>query len=355
MDILKKNTLLIIIIIFFNSCAKVGYLFEQGHGLVSILNTARDNQYYLKDVKVPREYKVKIRFIEELKRYFYKYWNKPETLIYSQTTFLDRKAVSYLVVASPYEKLEAVNTCFPLMGCFPYLGFYQEKSAFNFANDLKSQGFVTIVRPVYAYSTLGYFTDTILSSFFEYDEFELTELIFHELFHTLFFIPNDVDLNENLANFFSEKMLEEYFYQNNRVEFFNIVKEQLKKEQILKEAIVKQAYELQELYKSILPKNKIEAEEILSEFLEKKFFIEIKKICHREKIEGEKCFPLQKNWNNARFVAMLTYDKASSTLNSLQRKYHLSTKDFFYWIQDRYQDYRRQDFDLSFETYLLSL
>ena len=61
------------------------------------------------------------------------------------------------------------------------------------------------------YSTLGYFDDPILSSFFNYNKFDLTVLIFHELFHTIYFYKNKVQLNENLANFFGREMAIEYY------------------------------------------------------------------------------------------------------------------------------------------------
>jgi len=79
---------------------------------------------------------------------------------------LENSAVTYLVVASPFNEIKAVETCFPVMGCFPYLGFFNLNSAKNFAKEKENENYVTWIRPVYAYSTLGYFTDTILSSFF---------------------------------------------------------------------------------------------------------------------------------------------------------------------------------------------
>ena len=64
---------------------------------------------------------------------------------------------------------------------------------------------------MHAYSTLGYFNDHILSSFFYYNEHQLAEMIFHELFHTIFFVKNEVDLNENLAQYFAQQLTMEFF------------------------------------------------------------------------------------------------------------------------------------------------
>lgn len=198
--------------ILVSSCAKFEYIVDQSVGQISLLTKAVENKKVLKNVKVTKDQKEKILKIEELKKYFYQYWHKKETEIYSKTTFLKNKAVSYLVIGSPYNEIKPIENCFPLMGCFPYLGFFDENDASNFSKELENEGAVVFVRPVYAYSTLGYFTDTILSSFFHYSDYELAELIFHELFHTIFFVKDEVDLNENLANYFSKKNVRRIFF-----------------------------------------------------------------------------------------------------------------------------------------------
>ena len=62
---------------------------------------------------------------------------------------------------------------------------------------MSNKGFSSHVRPVNAYSTLGHFNDRVLSSFFNYNEKGLANLIFHELFHSILFFKNGVNLNEN--------------------------------------------------------------------------------------------------------------------------------------------------------------
>ena len=182
MDLLRKVTLIVPLVLI-SSCAKLSYLYEQGRGQLSLLTSARENKDVLHDIKIPIKYKDKIVKVEEYKKYFYRYWDRPPQEIYSQTTILDRDAVTYLLIASPYNKIDPNKFCFPFMGCFPYIGFFKEKSAREKASELSDKGLITWVRPVYAYSTLGYFDDPIISSFFRYNDFQLAELVFHELFH----------------------------------------------------------------------------------------------------------------------------------------------------------------------------
>ncbi len=344
MDFLRKkfkSVFVLGLIISLSGCAKFDYLYEQSLGQISLLSRARDNRELLKSVRVPRAQKEKIIRIAELKTYFYRYWGKKETRIYSQTTMLKNKAVTYLVIASPFNEVRAVDTCFPVMGCFPYLGFFNLSSAKRFAKEQERSGNVTWIRPVYAYSTLGYFTDTILSSFFNYDDYELAELIFHELFHTIFFITNQVDLNENLANYFSENMLKEYFSSIHQEEFYLLQQKDEADHKKLKSLVVFLVTELQEHYKSLLPKTAAEANLILRDFLENRFRVEIMKRCQELNVGPKSCFPLNREWNNASFAAFLTYEKKSNDLYSLQKKLGLDLKAYYTFIEKKYQDFEK--------------
>lgn len=347
-----KTIVLLSFVLSVSGCAKFNYLYEQSIGQISLLSQGRDNKDLLKSVRVPRDQKEKIKRIGELKSYFYRYWAKKETKIYSQTTMLKNKAVTYLVIASPYNEVKAVDNCFPVMGCFPYLGFFNLSSAKSFAKEQEAEGNVSWIRPVYAYSTLGYFTDTILSSFFSYDEYELAELIFHELFHTIFFVKNQVDLNENLANYFAQNMLKEYFLSIHQEEFYLFQQKEEEDHKKLKELVVFLVTELQEHYKSLLPKTKADSEAILKDFLENRFNVEIMKRCQELNIQPKNCFPLNREWNNASFAAFLTYEKKSNDLASLQKKLGLDLKGYYTFIEKKYREFESQDDIKDFEEFL---
>ena len=356
MGILKKVLKLVILITLLLtlgvSCAKFNYLYEQGMGQMSLLSAGKDNKEVLKNVRVGKTQKEKIKKIEELKKYFYNYWGKKETRIYSQTTMLKQKAVTYLVIVSPHFEIKAMDNCFPLMGCFPYLGFFSLNSAKEFAKEQETEDKVTWIRPVYAYSTLGYFTDTILSSFFEYDNFELSELIFHELFHTIFFVKNQVDLNENLAMYFSEGMQEEYYTSINQIDYMKFEQKRNAENKQIKKLVVQLASELQHLYKSLLPKTKEESDVILKEFLEDRFIVEVMKKCQALDIQPKNCFPLERKWNNASFAAFLTYEKKAMSLESLQKKLGLDLKGYYNWITKKYDAFLDQNEEADFEIFL---
>ena len=172
-----------LIIILLSGCAKISYMTKQGMGQLSLQNRAISNDKALTDVRISPEHKDKIRKVGVYKKYFYNYFKRKSTPIYTQTTMLDSEAVTYLVIASRYDEIKAYKTCFPIINCVPYLGFFDKKDARDYREEMERKDYVTYQRPVYAYSTLGYFNDTILSSFFHYKDYQLAELIFHELFY----------------------------------------------------------------------------------------------------------------------------------------------------------------------------
>ncbi len=356
-----KRWFFVLFLFLLISCAKVGYLIEQGSGQLGLQSRARENTEVLKSPRVPKNEKEKIQFIQDLKKYFYKYWNKKETKIYSRTTYLKNKAVTYLVIASPFDRISTYESCFPVVGCFPYLGFFEKKSAEKHAKELREKKLVTYIRPVYAYSTLGYFEDTILSSFFKYNEHELTELIFHELFHTIFFVKDEVELNENLANYFSERMTEEYLKNTGKIKILEEYRKDRELSEKMDKKVVLLATELQILYEKNSPLDESMARELKNDFLRNRFFPEIRKLCLETKVIHEKmseeevsenCMALKREWNNASFAAFLTYEKKADQLASLMQQKNLDLKGFFDFLVKKYQTYDQENIDLSFSDYL---
>lgn len=357
MDVLRfsKFFYLSSILFLLTSCSKIVYLAEQGTGQISLLTRARPNEEVLKSVKIPKKYKAKIRKIEELKDHFYKYWKLKKTSIYSKTTFLESDAVTHLVISSPYDKIQARKECFIIMGCFPYLGFFKKESALEYKKGLEEKGFITYIRPVYAYSTLGYFTDTILSSFFRFQEHDLTELVFHELFHTIFFVKDEVELNENLANYFGKEMTFEYLKvpEKEKKQKFEKKKNLMK----LRKFIVTKVKKLNDLYEKRRPLTKNQANDILKEFLEGEFIKEVRNLCNDLNIETKKCFPLKRDWNNASFSTYLTYEKESDRIDQLRQERGGSLVEFFKFIQSKYDDFKELDSSIKekgFSDFLFS-
>lgn len=328
----------------------MGYLTEQGIGWTKIQFSGRDNDEFVKDPDINEDYKRKVLLVGEYKKFFYHYFGKKPTDIYSKTTVLPNKAVSYLVIASKHTKIEAEEFKFPLVGSFPYIGFYEKKSARKFAKKIrKEENVVTYIRPVYAYSTLGYFEDRILSSFFEYDDVELAELIFHELFHTIFFIKDEVDLNENMANLYGKELLQEYF--KGRPELARYLEIEKKKSELNKRVVELIGILQGEFAKlgGFITDDK--ADELTGRFIAEVFRPEIKAYCSKIGLPDDEC-EIKDEWNQAAFAAFLTYEEEQDFLQALKDHLKLDLKGFLSWLKKEYKAFDKQDKFESFTDYL---
>jgi predicted aminopeptidase len=337
---------LIFSLLIFSGCGHVSYLTTQLGGQLRLVNSSRPNEEVLENIKVRPRDKKKILKIQNYKKFFYEYWQIPERNIYSRTTLLKNKAVTYLVVASKPNVISAKQFCFPLAGCFPYLGFFDKKDAEAKQLELKGEGMVTDIRSVYAYSTLGYMSDPIISSLFLFDEMELAEIIFHELFHTLFFVKNDVAFNEALADFMALHLLEQYFDKKSSQERLL----QRKKQKLLNEQMVQLTSELNNEYKKVTDGY----DGILATFLQTRLRPVINSFCSKEGILPIDCYPLDKAWNNAGLSGFLTYASDGDWIDKLYTsKGGSDLRTFYNFLRSEYNRFDESK-STSFSEFLRS-
>ncbi len=173
----------------------------QAKGQFEIIWNVRPVEEVLQDPAFPDSLKARIRLIEEIKQFGVDSLGLAKSDNY--TTFYDQKGkpLIWLVTASPKYRIEAFKWHFPVIGSFPYKGYFDSTRAVIDEQKLKQQGYDTDIGEVSAWSTLGYLKDPILSSMLYKNEGSLANLILHELTHGTFFVKNNLELNENLASF----------------------------------------------------------------------------------------------------------------------------------------------------------
>ena len=120
---------------------------------------------------------------------------------YRSFTALDRAWTSLTLSASPRDRLQPYLWSFPIVGEVPYKGFFDRDRAELEKAELEAQGFDTYLRPVDAFSTLGWFDDPLLSPMLARSESSLADTVLHEALHATYFRKGDVDFNEGLATF----------------------------------------------------------------------------------------------------------------------------------------------------------
>ena len=114
---------------------------------------------------------------------------------------VDKNAVVYVVMAAPRDSLVPYTWWFPIVGSVPYRGYFDENDANAEAASLEAQGLDTMVRPSVAFSSLGFFSDPVLTNLLKLDRVELAGVLIHELFHRTYYLASDAMFDESAANY----------------------------------------------------------------------------------------------------------------------------------------------------------
>ena len=180
-------------------CATVRFYAQAAYGQASLLLSARPVEQVLADPATPPELAAQLRLANALLRFAEDELGLPVEGRYRSYAELPGYP-TWNVVAAEELALAAVPRCYPLVGCVIYRGFFTKAAAQREAARLALEHDVYLY-PVVAYSTLGWFDDPLLSSFIHFAEAELAELLFHELAHSLIYLPGDSTFNESFASF----------------------------------------------------------------------------------------------------------------------------------------------------------
>lgn len=200
--------LLAILIVVYHDLVLYGI--RQARGQLHIVWNARPIEEILRDPQAPDTLKAKLLLIDEIRRFAIDSLGLKDTENYR--TLYDQKGeeIMWVVTASEPFRLKAKEWTFPVLGAVPYKGFFDRELAFELKEALEQEGWDVSVRNPGGWSTLGIFTDPILSKMLERSEGDLANLIIHEMCHATIFVKDSVDLNENLATFIGDRGAEQF-------------------------------------------------------------------------------------------------------------------------------------------------
>ncbi len=182
-----------------SGCETLGYYTQAIGGQLELSARAQPVDALLEDPSTPADLRAKLALARAMRDFASRELGLPDNGSYRRYADLGRPFVVWNVVAAAEFSTKAVESCFPVVGCVTYRGYFGEADARQHAEDLRARGFDVQVSGIPAYSTLGWFDDPLLSTFIRYPEAELARIVFHELAHQVVYVKNDTVFNESFA------------------------------------------------------------------------------------------------------------------------------------------------------------
>ncbi len=228
----------------------------------------------------------------------------PDNASYTTYVELERDYVTWAVFASDEFSLQAKTWCFWIVGCVPYRGYFDEAKAQQFASQLKQEGLEVYIASVPAYSTLGWFSDPILSSMLHQGEIAAAEYVFHELAHQQLYIKDDADFNEAFATAVGQLGIAAWLSQHSQPEQLNKYEDRVKLKEEIYQHVDRLRVKLETVYSSPLsiPEKTNNKKSAYAEFKHDVLAV-LKKTNHH--VAYEKW--IFSNLNNAKLNALSTY------------------------------------------------
>jgi predicted aminopeptidase len=182
------------------SCSTLNYYTQAAQGQFELLSDAKPIDDWLADPATNPSLRHRLETARQIRRFAVQEMALPDNDSYKNYAALHRPYVLWNVVATPELSLKPLEWCFPIAGCVNYRGYYNKADAQEYAKQLRAQGNDVEVGGVPAYSTLGWFSDPLVSTVINYPDAELARLIIHELSHQIVYVPGDSKFNESFAS-----------------------------------------------------------------------------------------------------------------------------------------------------------
>lgn len=182
----------------------LSYGVQQGMGQLNVVWNARPVEEILADPATPDSINQKLKLIGEARRYAIDSLGLKDTDNYKTLFDQQGKEIMWVVTASEAFQLKEKRWEFPVVGSVPYKGFFDIERARKEKQQLEQEGWDVHVSNPSGWSTLGWFTDPILSDMLYKNEGDLASLIIHEMVHATIFVKDSIDFNENLASFIGD-------------------------------------------------------------------------------------------------------------------------------------------------------
>jgi predicted aminopeptidase len=243
----------ILLSITLTGCESLQYYGHIINGHAKILNSRQSIKQLIADPQTATELKDKLKRILEIREFAENELFLPVNNHYRTYTELNRPYVTWNVYAAPEFSLTAKTWSYPVIGRAAYRGYYVRSHALSYAERLKKTGHDVYVGGATAYSTLGWFEDSVFSTFIQRDESQVAALIFHELAHQVLYVRDDTTFNESFATAVEQAGLRRWMiYSNNPKGLHKYLAHHERHRQFV-DLVQRYRFELDSLYRKDIP------------------------------------------------------------------------------------------------------
>jgi len=204
----------LLLLFLLTGCLYTRYVAQAADGELDLLSRARPIAQVVRDPDTPLRTAMLLAEIPAIREYG-KSYGLTITRNYKDYTDLGdrRPATVWFVGAADPLQFRPIPWCFPIAGCFPGLGWFDEDDAVAFKLELDAKGYDAVVRPAGAFSTGGWFPDPVVSTMLGGGDSALPELanvILHESVHATAFVQDEQFFNESFANYVADELTENW-------------------------------------------------------------------------------------------------------------------------------------------------
>lgn len=179
----------------------LSYYAHLARGQAALILRSRTVARALQDSSLDPVQRERLRLVQQVRDYATASLGLADTPNYTLFYETGGRPACWNVSACLPHRFQPYTWRFPIVGTVPYKGFFALERAEKEKMRLTRMGYDVYLRPVSAYSTLGYLPDPVFSTMLEFPADVLTELILHELTHATVYVSGHTDFNESLATF----------------------------------------------------------------------------------------------------------------------------------------------------------
>lgn len=187
----------------------LGYLLRQGVVQVGLLMRSQPLEKVLPTL--PKEQQEKLAMMAVGRDWAVANLHMKPIASYKSYIDVPGDSVSNVVQGASSLELKPYLWTFPVVGAVPYKGFFNLKEATQEKTRLERLGYDTLMRPVSAFSMLGWLPDPLYSPMLRYDTVGLVSTVIHEMTHATLYWPGQADFNESLATYIGSQGAAQFF------------------------------------------------------------------------------------------------------------------------------------------------